>query len=309
MVDNCSTDKSEELALAFIRKQTDLNITLLKETKIGPSAARNRGIREASGEIVAFTDSDCLPAEDWLKKVAEPFLGSCIGAVAGRVLSLNTASVIEKFHSLFTMSGSDEPQLLSEFTLVKGGFPTANLAVRKDVLDSIQGFDEEMQIYSEDFDLCARIYKAGFKISYAPEAIVYHKHRNTLKGTWRQSYGFGTGHAVLLRKHFKNLVILSVPGFQYFSRSWPVRVWLDLKGADKKLIAIVLFFVMWWPVGLLIPLYLLHLFLRVEGFARRKELTVHFIEKWQMVFLLLFKSIALTVGRAIGSIQHRVFCI
>ena len=207
------------------------------------------------------------------------------------------------------MKGFPEPQIFTEFTLLRGGFPTANLSVKKDLLDSIKGFDETLKIYSEDYDLCARIYKAGFSIRYEPDAVVYHKHRNTLKGTWKQSFGFGTGHAVLLKKHFNKLLMIDFPKYQYISKRWPIRAWLDLTGADKKLLGFFILFLIWLPAGCLIPAYLLYLFFVMHKHLKLNHLSARFIEKWQMIFLLIFKSTALTTGRIIGSIQNRVFCI
>ena len=309
VVDNGSTDRSEEEVLSFIRKQKALNIYLVKETKIGPSAARNRGIKEASGEIVAFTDSDCVPDKHWLKNVEQAFRNPDTGAVAGRIMGMDPASIVDKFHAMFTMQGFPEAQTFCEFTLLRGGFPTANLAVRKPLLDLLGGFDENMQIYTEDYDLCARIYQAGYCIHYEPLALVYHHHRNTLKGTWLQSFGFGKGHPVLLRRHFRSMVIVALPGFEYQSRNLRLKLWLDFKGADKKLLILIVICLFYWPSAILIPAFFLYLLADMRRRLAKHRLHARFIDTWRLVFLLIFKSSAISAGRMIGSLQNGVLCI
>jgi GT2 family glycosyltransferase len=309
MVDNCSTDKSEEIVLDFMENQNAIKVHLVKETNIGPSFARNRGVKEATGEIIAFTDSDCFPDTNWLKNVDESFKNLSTGAVAGRIMGLNPSTVIDKFHAMFTMQGLPCAQTFCEFTPLRGGFPTANLAVRKPLLDSLGGFDENMKIYTEDYDLCARIYRAGFCIQYEPRALVYHKHRNTLKGTWIQSFGFGKGHPILLKKHFRSMVILAFPGFAYQTSNWHLRLWLDFKGADKKLLLLIALSLLYWPAAILIPAYFLYLFLDMKHHLRKNRLNATLVDTWRLVFLLIFKSSAISAGRMFGSLYNRVLCI
>lgn len=309
LIDNGSSDKSSEIVHVFKHNHPDLNIILVEEPKRGPSAARNRGLKVAVGDIVAFTDSDCAPDKNWLKEIQGAFHNAKIGAVAGRIVGHQGGSLFDKFHALFTLKGLDEDQTFSDFTLVKGGFPTANLAVRKGVLDHIGGFDESMKIYSEDYDLCARIYQAGFRIKYVSNAVVYHKHRNTLIGTWKQSFGFGTGHAVLLKKHFRQIVIIDLPRYQYLSRKWPTRIWLDLASAGKKLTVLFLLTIVWWPLVFLLFFYLIFLYRDMVSRLSQSGLKARFFERWQMISLLVFKSAAITTGRVVGSFRNKVLCL
>lgn len=308
LIDNGSSDKSSEIVHVFKHNHPYLNIILVEEPKRGPSAARNRGLKVAVGDIVAFTDSDCAPDKNWLKEIQGAFHNAKIGAVAGRVVGFKPESTLDKFHTVFTMKGLPRSQIFTEFTLVRGGFPTANLAVRKGVLDHIGGFDESMKIYSEDYDLCTRIYQAGFSIQYTTNAVVCHKHRNTLKGTWKQGFGFGTGHPVLLKKHFKQMVIIDLPRYQYFSQKWPTCIWLDLASADKKVAGLILLSIIWWPLSVLLVSYLLYLFTNMGSRLRQNGLKARFLEKWQLVFLLFLKSSAVTAGRVVGSFRNKILC-
>jgi len=308
MVDNGSTDESADIAKAFVKKEPDIFKYVL-ENKSGPACARNSGANKSHGNIIVFTDSDCVPSKNWLRKLVIGFSHFHIGAVAGKVESYKAKTLYDKFHAIFTLKGFTKLNIFSEFSLVRGGFPTANLAVRSDVFKKIRGFDETLPIYSEDYDLCARIYQIGCSIKYLPEAIVYHQHRNTLKGTWRQAFGFGTGHSLLLKKHFKRLIIIDLPKFQFITKWLPLRIWLDAAGADKKLLLIILLSIIWRPATILICLFLLYLFFDMSNQLKKNDLSAGFFKKWQLIFLLFLKSTALTVGRIKGSISNRVICI
>lgn len=307
LVDNNSMDGSSSTAKRFANDNSSL-ITYLLESQQGPSYARNSGARLANGDIIAFTDADCVPDRDWLRMLTESFNDGTIGAVAGRIEGFKPESLLDKFHSMLTLRGLPNSQTYKKFTLERGGFPTANLAVRKDVFDAIGGFDESMKIYSEDYDLCARVYKSGYSINYTTDAIVYHKHRNSLLGTWRQSFGFGTGHAALLKKHFKNIVIIDLPKYQFISHNWSVRLWLNLVSADKKLLALLLLSVGFRPLVTILFIYLLFLYWDMKSRLVRNGFNAGFIQKWQLVFLLFFKSLAISAGRMVGSLRHKVLC-
>lgn len=307
LVDNNSTDQSAEIAKKFIADSPD-TFKYLLEVRQGPSFARNSGARLAAGDIIAFTDADCVPDPKWLRILVESFKDEHIGAVAGRVVGFKPESLLDKFHAMFTLRGLPNSHTSREFSLVRGGFPTANLAVRKDVFGAIGGFDESMKIYSEDYDLCARIYQLALSIHYTTDAVVYHIHRNSLAGTWHQSFGFGTGHAVLLKKHFKRLVIINLPRYGIISRKLPLRLWLDFAGADKKLLGIILSAFVWWPLSVMLIPYLLYLYVNVGSRVNQNGINTSLFDRWKIVFLLCFKSLALTAGRMTGSLRNRVMC-
>jgi glycosyltransferase involved in cell wall biosynthesis len=85
LIDNNSSDASAAIARAIIARQPSANprITLLSERKQGSYAARNRGLREASGEIIAFTDPDCVPFPNWLDVIGEAMTSPEVGIVLG----------------------------------------------------------------------------------------------------------------------------------------------------------------------------------------------------------------------------------
>lgn len=304
-VDNNSTDGSAEL----IRKYSDSRIRCLSEPKQGPASARNAGIRAAKGGVIAFTDADCVPDQNWLEQMAQTFKANSCAAVAGSLGGFRPRNAVEKFLSCFTMKTAPTFEMHSKWTLSSGGFPTANLAVRRESLEKIGGFDEQIPFYSEDYDLCARLYESGEKIAYNPQVRVQHQHRGSLAGLWKQSFGFGKGHAVLLSRYFQRKIFVELPGWNWESGRLPGKVWLNLASADKKFGALFFAGCFYPPLFVLLLLYLVYLYWDVSRRLQREALAATGLQKAAMVFLLIAKSFAMTCGGLIGSWRYRVICL
>jgi len=308
LVDNGSRDGSGELARAFAARTPALPLLVVDEPRPGASVARNRGVAAAVGDVVAFTDADCEPAPGWLAAVTAAF-GPGIAAVAGRVRPAPPRSAIEAFAALYTLRTGDTAYDATAFTLLGGGFPTANLAVRREVFDALGGFDEGVRIYGEDYDLCARIYRLGQAIRYEPGAVVLHHHRTTLRGLLRQSFGFGACHAYLLRRHFHRKVLVELPATHWARDDLPARLWLDLASADKKVLALAAAALAWRPAGLLLLGYLGYLYVDAVRRFRREDFAPPPGARLAAPGLLLLKSAAMTAGRVVGSVRFGAVCL
>jgi len=131
MVDNNSTDGSAEI----IRAHPE--ITLLAEPRHGPYAARNRALREARGEIIAFTDADCLPERDWIRQIVRGMDAPEVRILLGRTgpapasHALAQLGEYEAAKDAFVLDGND-PQLYYGHA--------GNMAVRREVFDETGGF-------------------------------------------------------------------------------------------------------------------------------------------------------------------------
>ena len=148
LVDNGSTDDTPRHLQAYAAA-TRADVVVLRESRRGASVARNTGARAASGDIVVFTDADCCPRADWLAAVRGPLADATVGAVAGRLATTPPRGVVETFGSLFTLQAPAAPARHTRWTPWAGGFPTANLAVRRDLLGRVGGFDESVAIDCE----------------------------------------------------------------------------------------------------------------------------------------------------------------
>lgn len=150
------------------------NCQLLTEAKPGSYAARNSGLKLAKGEIIGFTDSDCIPDKDWIKNAVD-FLhsNSEFTRVAGPVDVIKkstNATVVEKYNQIYSF-----PQKW----LIRhgGGSVTANLFAYKFVFDKAGGFDESLMSMGDKY-WGMKAQEAGFRIGYADNVIVSHPARN-----------------------------------------------------------------------------------------------------------------------------------
>ena len=186
LVDNASSDRTSTIIQNAA--QNFPKIHYLAETKIQSSyAARNAGIRASTGEIIAFTDADCRPQPQWLTELIIPFKDINIGIVAGEITGLPGKTILEKY--------AEKQDVLSQKYTLKNSFcpygQTANLAIRKEIFTQT-GLFRPYLTTGGDADICWRIQReTQWKIQFAPNALVQHRHRSTIgefQSQWRR-YG------------------------------------------------------------------------------------------------------------------------
>jgi len=187
------------------------------ESRPGTSAARTRGVVEAAGHIVAFTDDDVRVDRFWLDGLATGFRATeNVGCVTGLTLplELETPSQLwfEQFGGFAHGFGeviydldkhrSDNPV----YPFNTGSFGAGNnMAFDKSVLAAIGGFDFVLGPATpiragEDGDLFLRVLTQGFRLLYQPAAIVHHRHRRDYAGLKRQLYSYGMGQTGVLTR-------------------------------------------------------------------------------------------------------------
>ena len=187
------------------KKGSNNQITIrhLSENKIQSSyAARNQGIRASKGEIIAFTDADCRPETQWLENLVKPFVNPEIALSAGEILALPGKTILEQ--------QADRENTLSQKHTLTHPFcaygQTANLAVRKQVLETV-GLFRPYLTSGGDADLCWRILReTSYKMYFAESAIVRHRHRSTIKQLQSQWYRYGESNKYLHELHGVDLM-------------------------------------------------------------------------------------------------------
>lgn len=175
IVDNNSTDGTSDAVAPFVQENPH-RFRYFLETRQGKSAALNTGIKEARGEILAFTDDDCLPNLDWLSSIAGEFsTDPLLGAIGGRVELYDKQDKPVSIRTCTQRTLISTPSQL--FSLLIG----CNMAVHRRVCERVEEFDTLLgpgirTRALEDMDFLYRIYKQGFKMVYSPAVLVFHNH-------------------------------------------------------------------------------------------------------------------------------------
>ncbi len=172
-IDNNSSDSTKSEILGFV-ESVAFPVDYIFEKKRGSSAARNAGIRAASGSVIAVLDDDCLPDPDWLINIARYFARPDVDVAGGRVLLHNPLDLPMSIRT------SENDVSLERLDQLFGTIPGCNMAFRRNVLESIGLFDEEigagLPLAGEDVDLIYRALRKGYKLRYTPTFCVYHNH-------------------------------------------------------------------------------------------------------------------------------------
>ncbi|HNX75631.1 MAG TPA: glycosyltransferase [Candidatus Rifleibacterium sp.] len=189
-VDDGSTDATPTILQGF------QGIKVIRQMNAGPASARNTGARAATGDILAFTDSDTIPHPEWLDELIQPFSTASIMATAGTYTIANPGNrLAEVIQKEITWRHARYGEFI-EF----GG--TYNLAVRKELFERIGGFNETFRRASgEDNDFCYRILRQGHRIKYVPTAKVAHYHPEKFLKYLREQFRHGFWRAKLYMEH------------------------------------------------------------------------------------------------------------
>ncbi len=192
VVNDGSTDATSEIAHRYAGDR----IRVIDQPNRGLSAARNVGLAAARGEIVAYTDSDCVVDRDWLTYLAYKLREGFV-AVGGPNFPPPENALVPS--AVAVAPGGPTHVLMDDD--VAEHIPGCNMAFVKAKLEEIGGFDVAFTAAGDDVDVCWRLQNAGYTIGFSPAALVWHFRRNTVRAYLRQQMGYGKAEALLFFKH------------------------------------------------------------------------------------------------------------
>ena len=285
VVDDGSTDATPAIVASYP------SVRLIRQANAGPAVARNRGAQEARGEILLFTDADCVPALDWIERMTAPFQRSEeIVGVKGTYL-LRQRALVARFVQL---EYEDKYHRMAKYEHIDF-IDTYSAGYRRDVFLANGGFDTSFPTASvEDQEFSFRLARQGYKMVFVPDAHVYHLgHADTLTKYLRKKFKIGYWKVLVHKRH---------PGKMLADSHTPqvLKVQLLLAAALAILpVSGVVWHPLWWgawAVGCGFVLTTLPFVWR----ALRKDATVALLAP----ALLFLRAWALGMGFAIGLLHQ-----
>ena len=173
------------------------NIRVFHLEPCGLSAARDHGAEQATGEILAFTDDDCCPDEQWLTWLARAYSEGDYAAIGGPNLPPKPDSL---GRALTTAAPGAPTHVMLDDTTAEH-LPGCHLSVKKSAFQTIGGFDPVFQTAGDDVDFCWRLRDAGFSLGFSGASFVWHHRRATPWRYLKQQMGYGKAEALLYKKH------------------------------------------------------------------------------------------------------------
>lgn len=205
VVDDGSTDSTREVIKSFPIKAIHLS------KSIGASACRNLAAKEAKGELLAFTDSDCVVHPHWLKDLSPFFYDERIGIIGGYVSNYYHQTLLDRYEQVrSSLNMGSSPFRVENGHSSTAYVPSCNLIIRKKAFIEVGGFQENLHV-GEDVDLCWRTQKSGHHLLYLPKGEVKHKHRHDLWQMLRRRFDYGTSEALLYLRHKEKRKRLFLP--------------------------------------------------------------------------------------------------
>lgn len=176
-------------------------VELLTEERPGLNGARNTGIKHSSGEIIAFTDFDCIIPKNWIEKIVENLQNQDVGCVGGNVqgyyedflshyADASVMPVMRRFKKREVLDSVKPPMR----------YPAGcNMAFKREAIEKAGAFDESIRYGFDEDELVERICRKGYKMVLDPNVLIMHKHRSTMLNLLKQTFSYGEGLGNLLK--------------------------------------------------------------------------------------------------------------
>ncbi|MCA9944073.1 MAG: glycosyltransferase [Anaerolineales bacterium] len=194
LVDDGSTDRTPEIA-------EEKNVRLIRhQTRRGAAAARNNGLNVAQGDIILFTDADCVPQPNWVAEMIRPFQDPTIQGCKG-IYATQQPELVARFVQI---EYEDKYDLLRAQPAIDF-IDTYSAGYRAAALQAAGGFNEAIR-YVEDQELSFRLAAAGHKMVFQETAVVFHQHSDSLPRYFRKKVMIGYWKAQIMRLYPERII-------------------------------------------------------------------------------------------------------
>jgi glycosyltransferase involved in cell wall biosynthesis len=196
--DDGSTDNTPKI-ISDLSKKTSFNIKYITQKNKGPGSARNHGLKHSNGDLILFIDSDCEAHHDWLKNILKVYNNDSFDAFGGPDGSKDDFTLLQKAIN-FSMTS----------TITTGGirghgakrytkfYPrTHNMGITRSTLGLVGEFGSLR--HGQDIEYSNRIIKAGLKIEYINNALVFHRRRTSIRQFFKQVFNWGMARVNLAK--------------------------------------------------------------------------------------------------------------
>jgi len=283
VVDDGSDDQTADRSRAYAD-------TVIQQSHAGPAAARNRGVDASDGEIIVFTDSDCIPQENWLERLTEPFSDPDVVAVKG-AYKTSQRGIVPRFAQIEFEERYTKLRRYDRIDFVD----TYSAAVLRSAFIEIGGFDPRFpKADNEDVDFSYKLAARGYLMKFIPEAIVHHRHPRSIGTYLRTKFKRAYWRAMVYRRHPAKLLADSYTP-QLLKLQTCIALFIPV-----SLIMGIFISVFRWLFLILLCAYILSsipLIRTAIRFDRRI---------WLIALPLAFlRGLALALGAIVGGLSHR----
>jgi hypothetical protein len=202
---------SEDRTLSIVEQingnlqQSQNKLRIIKTNDSTPSQGRNAGLRNSSGEIVAFVDGDCSVEKDWLKNAVALLKQEDVGGVGGPVISCKKGAYLSRtlldISSTFLASANSTLFARHSSVVEVKNIPSCNAVYRREAVEKAGLYSKDLR-FCEDVDLNYKIKKSGYRLLYSSDVVVEHDWKaRTFGSLFRFMSGYGAGRAVASKKY------------------------------------------------------------------------------------------------------------
>lgn len=290
VVDDESTDNTEQVVKKF------KYVKFFKQKHEGPAAARNLGAKISKGDIILFTDSDCILDKNWIKNMVEPFKDKNVAGVSGTYKTLNKKSLLARFIGYDIQFKHEHMKKEKSIDFVG----TFSAGYKKSIFQEEKGFNTSFPIASgEDPELSYRIAKKH-KIVFQPSAFVWHPHPDNLKIFLTQKFWRAYWRYLMYDRHRKKMF-----GDSYTPFSSLMSIWIQ--------VFLIIFIAFLIPISFFVPTLFefLSLLILFTIFVPNLHFILWMLKRDKSValsspFIFLLRNIAFALGSLAGGINYFV---